>query len=410
MKILIMSDSPGLNTGYGQNTYNMLNELDQAGHQVASLALNHAGEPVRFKGWMDVYPGATPFMFAKSIAVYKPDILLHIRDNWVFIPKYCPVQPYSLLELCHRNKVKLINYTPVQATPLPPEFVDTMTYEADFTYITNQVGVDSLVKQGAPKEKVGVMYNGVDSSVFRTFNQSRKGSNLPEDRKLALFVGANMDYRKQIPKAMLAFRKYLNKRDDATLYAHTNPHGGFDLGLFAKNLEFTSKQFILKSSEGVKLMTWDFTTEQMAALYNFGDAFLTCTASEGFNEPALEAFACGLPVVLTDTPIHREIFSCFGERAFFIPAKEQWATMWGFEHEADTDAAAELLEKAFDMGKRPISMRDYPQFSWKRIAAKFEAEARKVLELPFVEPKRPEKKKDEVQYPDTGGAIEAEKK
>lgn len=386
MKLMIMSDAPMLNTGYGQNTYNLLNELDQLGHEVACLALGHAGEPVRYKHF-DIYPGATPFMMQKSVQKYRPDAVLHIRDNWIFIPKYVP-QAYSLIGMCHAAGAKLINYTPVQAAPLPPEFVETISTQADFTYITNQFGMDQLIEQGAPKDKLGVMYNGVDAGTFRNMNVPRKGTGLPDDKKLAIFVGANMDYRKAIPLAMLTFKRYLEKEAekptprDAALYLHTNPFGGFDLPVFIKNLDLQGRCF-LKSGDGMKLMTWDLQTNEMAAMYNMGDAFLTCTASEGFNEPALEAFATGLPVVLTDTPIHREIFSCFGDRAFFIPAKEVVPTVWTFEHSPDPDAGAELLAKAFDMGKKGINMRQFPQFSWTKIAEKFAEEAEKVIEQPF---------------------------
>jgi glycosyltransferase involved in cell wall biosynthesis len=396
MRFLILSDSPGLNTGYGQNTYNLLNELDQLGHEVAAMGLGHAGEPVRYKG-LDIYPGATPFMLQKSIAKFHPDVMMHIRDNWIFIPKYVPT-PYSLIGMCHQLGVHLINYTPVQATPLPPEFVETIDKQADFTYVTNQVGVDALIKQGAPKDRVGCLYNGVDPGMFRTFPTDRKGTGLPTDKKMAIFVGANMDYRKAIPLSMMAFRKYLSPgwtfenpteqtRSDAILYLHTNPYGGFDLPLFVTNLGL-EKSCFLKSGEGMKLMTWDLTTAEMATMYNLGDAFISCTAAEGFNEPLLEALACGLPAVVTDTPIHREIFSCFGDRAQFIKATATLPTVWTFEHAADPDDAAEKLAKAFDMGKKEINMRLYPQFSWKRLAQQLAEQAEKIRTMPILDPRQ----------------------
>jgi glycosyltransferase involved in cell wall biosynthesis len=403
MRIQILSDSPGLNTGYGQNTYNLLNELSDLGNEVAAIGLGHAGEPVRYKG-LDVYPAATPFMLQKSLQKFKPDVMMHIRDNWIFIPKYVQ-QPYSLLKMVHDAGARLINYTPVQAAPLPPEFVETIDKQADFTYITNNYGVQWLIKQGAPKDRLGTLYNGVDSNVFRPLKVSRKGTILPMDKKMAIFVGANMDYRKEIPLAMLTFKKYLERRDDAIFYLHTNPFGGFDIPLFIKNLGLEGKAF-LKSGEGMKLMTWDLPTSDMALMYNSGDAFLTCTAAEGFNEPLLEALACGLPAVVTDTPIHREIFECFGDRIFFIKATETLPTVWAYEWHADADDGAEKLEKAFDIGKRDINMRQFPQFSWKKIAQQFLEQAEKVAQMPIEDAKKEKERAREENIKTESGPVE----
>jgi glycosyltransferase involved in cell wall biosynthesis len=383
MRFMILSDSPRLNTGYGQNSYNLLNEMSDMGHEVAAIGLGEAGDVARYKG-IDLYPAATPFMLAKTIQKFSPEVVMHIRDNWIFIPKYV-AQPYSLIQMMHAHKVKLMNYTPVQATPLPPEFVQTIHDQADFTYITNQIGVDSLVAQGAPKEKLGTLYNGINPGIFRTFKTTRKGTGLPEDKKLAIFVGANMDYRKEIPLTMMAFKKYNEVHQDAALYLHTNPFGGFDLPLFIRNMGL-DKSCLLKSAEGMKLMTWDLSVEEMATMYNFGDAYITCSAAEGFNQPALEALACGLPVVMTDTPIHREIFGCFGDRALFVKASQTLPTVWAFEHMADPTDGALKLEKAFEMGKRPINMKEYPQFSWKKLAQQVIDKALEIKELPFPDP------------------------
>jgi glycosyltransferase involved in cell wall biosynthesis len=347
------------------------------------MGLGIAGEPVHWKG-IELWPAATPFMIQKSLQKFKPDVLLHIRDNWVFIPKYYQGPSYPLLQWGHANKTRVFNYTPVQATPLPPEFIETLAVCADMTFLTNQVGIDSVVENGAPKEKLGLMYNGVNAATFRTLNASRHGTGLPEDKKIAIFVGANMDYRKAIPLSMLGFKKYLDKfGDDAALYLHTNPFGGFDLPLFIKMLGLNKRCF-LKSAEGMKLMTWDLSTEEMAIMYNMGNAFCTATASEGFNEPALEAFSCGLPVVLTDTPIHREIFSVFGERAHFVKARQEWPTVWAFEHNVDTDDFAEQLHHAFEQGKKEINMKLFPQYNWKRIAQKFLKDIQPTMEQPWI--------------------------
>lgn len=410
MKLMLMSDSPSMNTGYGQTAMYMLNELDMLGWEVASIGFGHAGAPVRFEG-LEIWPGASQFMLAKSLAKFKPDILLHMRDNWVFIPRYNQ-SPYSLIKMAHDVKAHMVNFTPVQATPLPPEFVESINTQADFTYITNQTGVDSIIKQGEEmkmdlKNKVGLMYNGIDFGKFRTLKVQRNTSNMPKDKKMVTFVGANMDYRKQIPVSMLAFRKYLSPgwtienpteqvRDDAFLYLHTNPFGGFDIPLFI-NLLKLEKHVFLKSSEGIKLATWDLTPQEMAVMFNLSDAYLTCTSAEGFNQPLLEAIACGLPAAVTDTPIHRELFTQFGDRVQFIKSHASLPTVWAFEHNCDPDDGAEKLAKALDIGKKEMNMNEFPQFSYRRIMKKFAEEAERLVEIPFPDPEEEKKKLAEVE-------------
>lgn len=356
------------------------------GHEVASIAIGHAGDVVRYKG-IDIYPAANQYMLAKTLSKFKPDIVMHIRDNWVFIPKYAQ-GAYTLIPMVHNAGARLINFTPVQATPLPPEFVDSITTQADLTLITNQYGLDSLIKQGAPAERLGLLYSGVDVGTYRPLTVQRKPELIPVNKKLAIFVGANMDYRKQIPRVLKAFQTYLARRDDAFLYMHTNPYGGFDVPLFVRNLGL-EKKVLLKSNEGAKLMTWDLTPEEMASMYNAGDAYITLTAAEGFNAPALEALACGLPVVLTDTPIHREVFEKFGEQVAFVPSRQDLPTVWAFEWAADTDRAAELLEKAFDRGKKGANGAALKDYTWKQIARKFEKQCQQVMEMPITKPELP---------------------
>jgi glycosyltransferase involved in cell wall biosynthesis len=57
--------------------------------------------------------------------------------------------------------------------------------------------------------------------------------------------------------------------------------------------------------------------EQLAALYSGAAAAVVPSLSEGFGLPAVEAAACGAPVVLSDLPAHRETLG--GAALFFEP-------------------------------------------------------------------------------------------
>ena len=51
-------------------------------------------------------------------------------------------------------------------------------------------------------------------------------------------------------------------------------------------------------SARVFYVTQDLTPAQMAALYNLADAYVTPYHAEAFNMPALEAAACGVPLIV----------------------------------------------------------------------------------------------------------------
>jgi glycosyltransferase involved in cell wall biosynthesis len=59
--------------------------------------------------------------------------------------------------------------------------------------------------------------------------------------------------------------------------------------------------------------------ETLAGLYSAATAVVIPSLAEGFGLPAVEAAACGAPVVLSDIPAHRETL---GEDALFFPPRD----------------------------------------------------------------------------------------
>jgi glycosyltransferase involved in cell wall biosynthesis len=63
------------------------------------------------------------------------------------------------------------------------------------------------------------------------------------------------------------------------------------------------------------ILTGEVSDEQLASIYSAAHALVLSSTDEGFGLPAVEALACGTPVVACDTPALREVL---GERATFV--------------------------------------------------------------------------------------------
>jgi glycosyltransferase involved in cell wall biosynthesis len=63
------------------------------------------------------------------------------------------------------------------------------------------------------------------------------------------------------------------------------------------------------------ILTGQVSDEQLAAIYSGAHALLLSSKDEGFGLPAVEALACGTPVVACESPALREVL---GERATFV--------------------------------------------------------------------------------------------
>ena len=364
MRVSIYGDGPTLGSGYGKVAYYLGKELIKRGFKVSWLSLQYGtGRPIPFEDG-EIWPG-DPMSLDASLRETKPDILLHIRDNWVFTRDFYN-SPYSFTRYWDTLKFKQINYTPVQCVPLPQSFVQSVTTEAHLTLITSRWGSDWLRSAGVPSDRVDYLYNGVDQSIYK-----KSDDEVPDFPKRFMFVGANYDYRKNIPTLLKAFKMYLSAADDpdAQLYIHANLIGHYSLPAFISALGLDKKNVLFKSNQSVKNFGYGVDEASLVALYNWANVYVTPTISEGFNMPALEAEMIGLPVVLTDFPVHRELFNRF-DRTYFVPAVQDYATVWGFEWFSRTD---DLLRK-MTLAKPGRVERDsskFTEFLWSNIADRF---------------------------------------
>ena len=167
---------------------------------------------------------------------------------------------------------------------------------------------------GIPSTRIDVIYLGA-STLHRTSE--------PIPRKaLVLFVGSLFN-RRHIPELLEGFRRLAVRRPDAQLEIvgdnRTNPRVDVDRSIAATGI-----------SDRVHWRSY-ISDADLAALYATASAFAFLSDYEGFGLTPLEAMAAGIPIVVLDTPIAREIY---GPAAVYL-------------ERPDPDLIANALERLF---------------------------------------------------------------
>jgi len=376
MRLAVFSDAVSMPTSYGRIGHYLLRGWQRRGHSTHNLALQWPGGPTKIpEGTM--WNAVDPSALERTLRTLKPDVVVQIRDNWVYIARFFspPLNPWPTVRACGGEYV---SYTPVQSAPMPPEFVETISTSAKSTWVTTQWALEKLAEAGAPRDRMTAVHHGVDPATYHPLPRAnrariRRRLGVPEKGTMLLHVGLNNDRRKCQPLALLALKHYRETYDpSAFMYLHSpmiGPHYAMDchvkaLGLAGKDAVFSKPA----AQAGFGGTSWSVADTEINELFAASDAYVSLTESEGFNMPAAEAACSGLPVVVTDFPVHREVLA--GLPAHFVPAKQDLATIWGYEWHADSEAAADLIEKAVAGSRGPGKVPE--RLSWPRICAQTE--------------------------------------
>jgi glycosyltransferase involved in cell wall biosynthesis len=167
-----------------------------------------------------------------------------------------------------------------------------------------------IVNLGISKDKVSVVPNGVDIEKFKPVGKeyARNVLNLPQDKKIVLFVGAlkkikGVDYLIEAAKSFLDtnISLYMVGRDDG----------------MKKSLE--KKAHELKIGNYIKF-TGPLNHEDIPLWLSASDILVLPSLSEGRPNVILEAFACEVPVVATNVGGVPELM-INGKTGYLVPAK-----------------------------------------------------------------------------------------
>lgn len=162
---------------------------------------------------------------------------------------------------------------------------------------------EGLVRSGLDPEAIRVVPHGVDPEIFRPAADGRREAlrrRLQVDGRFVFLNVGLMSNRKGIGVLLKAFSRVIQRHPECRLVLKGREAMYGSRGSVAECV-----RAVLTPAEEREVMSRcvylgrTLSFAQVAALYRAADAYVAPYVAEGFNMPALEAGACGLPVICT---------------------------------------------------------------------------------------------------------------
>lgn len=349
-KVLIMTDSPKIDTGFGRVGREIWSYLQSTGkYDVRCLGWFHQdnNREVPFpiyttkkneKGILVQDDKYAHISFPGHVEMFKPDLVWTLGDHWM---------TDHVKDSPNRNTFKWMGYFPIDGEPVPSKWGEVIE-KMDVAVAYGEYG-KKVMQSRAPKANIRYIYHGVNTKLFKPVPLEQKKlykkQLLGVDSKTVIGIVARNQPRKAFDCLFQMFYHVLrgewykcekcntitvsdynlvervaskpkscrkcgsknikkgDKRDDVILYLHCAPRDcGWDLMDLQEDYNLRGNILLnpdIQIGHGVAENT-------LAAIYNAIDIFTLPTRGEGFGLPILEAMSSGLPVVATDYSAHPE--------------------------------------------------------------------------------------------------------
>jgi glycosyltransferase involved in cell wall biosynthesis len=331
-RILIHSNAPWVPTGYGLQTRNLVKGLKDLGHEVAVSAF--AGLGGADVTWDDtlVMPGGQ-MGFGVDVIIphmerYNPDLTITLMDLWKLEALGASLRRYNVAA-----------WLPVDCTPMSRRDLNTLIMsqvkpiamsQFGLRQINNEMfkGVKDLQGESqfpAPHYAPHMIDMASDFTIMPDRDVWRSELGLADNFVVGICAANKDTIRKAFPEQFYAFSLLRKKVPNAVLLVHSTVRNvsGLDLGRLAESFDIAEHvRFTDQYDQDAGL----FSVEMMRRWYNALDVLMLCSYGEGFGVPAIEAQACGTPVVASNNSALSELTD--------VRDQVQCDNFWNFIHEA----------------------------------------------------------------------------
>ena len=338
MRILIGSNSPLTNSGYGIQSYYLCKSLLEYGHEIIFLCWNlHGDEKYRNK-LLDYETIKKLSLDSKS---YELEAILEKEDVCKQLKYYICIYPVFPCELMvndinnilikenidvhiyildiwiiesHKKFVRpSLTWLPLHFIPLEDNTLHTLDNFNRLIFLSN-FGIDvvknsvkdfdvskhSLIPHFIDYDTFQKSLNDMTREKFREIvgiTKIEKEKN--KELKLVSIVARNSEEsnRKCFDLNVLGFKKLLDKGVDAYLYIHSGLIGKVNILKCINYYNVPNDRILYPVQE--KMITSGYLSDYMYGIYLGSDVLLACSGSEGFGLPILESQLLKCPVVTT---------------------------------------------------------------------------------------------------------------
>ncbi len=302
LRVLWASDAPWAQSGYAVETALAAVRLkDHCDFALLATFGLHGG--VQEWNGIPVFPGgADAFsndVIGKAARAWQADIVITLKDTLVFNPQsfngfrwtpMCPIDhdpstPQVIERV--RQSYRPIAYAPHGFRALRSAGLDPLYAPHAF---------DPQVYYPMPKEEARATLN-LDPSLFIVGTVAVNRGGLPS--------------RKAWVENLEAFAAFAHDKPNVRYFVHTDlADDGYEAGIPLRSLmaQFGILEKVLFCDQE-RYRYGGFPTDYMRAYYNALDVLSAVSLGEGFGIPALEAQACGVPVIVGDWCAHEDL--CF---------------------------------------------------------------------------------------------------
>lgn len=310
MRIVVLSDSPTIPTGYRGQATQVCRYLKSKGHEIIYLANGYMGSNI-------------DYLKLEGGEIFDYKILGHGHNNQYFNQTMSPI----LKQLNADRFIVLLD-----TFMLFPWFlqVDTAPAKTFFWFpsdggggmpkgceaILNKIDCPIAMARFGQKQvkdyyNIDVKYipHGVNSKEFYPLSDKEKLDLKRKwglENKFVVGVVARNQPRKNLDRTIKAFRLVANKLDNAVLFLHLDPN---DPAQPMYKINELVKEYNLENRvvySGMSAFN-GFPQCEMNNVYNLMDCFFLSTSGEGFGVPIIEAMSCKIPVVATDYTTTQEL-------------------------------------------------------------------------------------------------------
>lgn len=348
MTIIYVSDFDLRGSGYMNIAVSMCTGLvQQHGREVVALGFGYDGRE---------HPH--PFKIVPSRPQLVPDMIRLLGQQEVDIEAIVvaldiPLQEAIMKKMQVPGKIPYIGLFPVEGPPVTMSWAMQIA-RMDQALVMSRFGKRALADAGIEATHIPI---GVNCAQWRPALDGeramiRDGLGIPEDVFVVLTVADNQE-RKNLSIAMEIFAHFSLNVERVNRYGHvleatpkrptqwhlvTRPESpiGYKLNDLAMDTQVMDRLILYNRGMPFKAL-W--------SLFIAADAFLLTSKAEGLAMPVLEAMACRLPVVGTDTcAIHEHLTS---KRGLLIKPGYLMIDPWGNSQRAlaDRDAGVRALER-----------------------------------------------------------------